>query len=1007
MVVTVMAELMAEGPNLNEMEEEDLWDLINNHRHRVSLDVQPCMLISYLRQARVLNVLDEDEILNCMKFPNRSMRTSHMLDILRTQGRNGAMALLESIMIHYPELYTHITGRKPSTEPSLFSGLIKGSELTEYLVRAVTGMQHELQQARREAEVAGTRCRTLEAEQSQAQRRAETMQQLQTDHGRLRSYMAGLHRDVLKLKDEKCDLHVRYTAVVEENSVVNIRCRDLQLQMYQLQYELRKAQTETDFQRERSLKCSSPNETQLLRNEVCTLRKQLLQTREDILVQDLEEARDGRTELLEQICCLREESEKLACERGQLLEEKECLELLVKKLSLDCEMYQQKSTVIQGQLSGLQAERDQAYLLRDEAQAQIACSLAEKDTLRGHVVELQEKLFSLRAQRPEEKSTDREYSWDSSREGSTECPPSSPPQPRLRPRLRRMEAICPKNARDTDTSTEYSEEGISSFRSNCAEPPSIESLRRRQEELQDRSDSPDMTDWEITSIAGLECDYTQRYSKDSKVAMVCRKVMQATGDDEVTTPTPLPSLPSNDSGSGDGPTAPPFLVRLRPKALRISGRLMTISFQGEALLSQLQVIGGNKTGVFVHTVTEESSAQSVGISPGAQILEVRCEQGRRSTRMLLEDSTLEEALWALGQVRGFCHLSLRPNQDGYEKLLLQLSSGEATSGDSFYVRVNMSLPGGPPGTLTVPCNDILHVTNTRHCTVGFWKASHVHPCKLEDLKSGTLPNYYRAQRLLIRAIEDMAFQHRPERKADRCQAQEKQKAVRIVSTGRLGPNPLWVSVEEDNTDENKESGDSAVPRSCVTLMPYTLVTPHHPPTSRPVLLFPTMLGRIMDKKLGSLQGFHLCEPELLSASEYALRTQKADVLEDCEQGSRRCYTLQGVERVIKQGCHCVLPLGLDCVRRLHKAEIYPIIIFIASTERSVRRLRQKFQRQWWSEEQLLDCSRSEEPLLDKLPCLYRRLLPHSWSDTATLLRVLHTTVVEEQSKIVWLEPDLW
>lgn len=57
--------------------------------------------------------------------------------------------------------------------------------------------------------------------------------------------------------------------------------------------------------------------------------------------------------------------------------------------------------------------------------------------------------------------------------------------------------------------------------------------------------------------------------------------------------------------------------------MRITGRVLTISFQGEALLSQLQVVGGNKTGVFVHQVAEGSAANTVGISSGAQILEVR------------------------------------------------------------------------------------------------------------------------------------------------------------------------------------------------------------------------------------------------------------------------------------------------------------------------------------------------------------------------------------------------
>lgn len=84
--------------------------------------------------------------------------------------------------------------------------------------------------------------------------------------------------------------------------------------------------------------------------------------------------------------------------------------------------------------------------------------------------------------------------------------------------------------------------------------------------------------------------------------------------------------PSNDEiyslASLSRTSAPPFLMRSRPKAIRVNGRVLSISFQGEALLSQLAVVGGNKTGVFVHKVTEGSAAHTVGISPGAQIVEV-------------------------------------------------------------------------------------------------------------------------------------------------------------------------------------------------------------------------------------------------------------------------------------------------------------------------------------------------------------------------------------------------
>ncbi|XP_044044664.1 caspase recruitment domain-containing protein 14 isoform X2 [Siniperca chuatsi] len=978
-------ECVSEGPDLREMGEEELWELINDNRHRISLGVRPCILIPYLRQARVLTEMDEDEIISCHNLTNRSMRTSYMLDLLRTQGRNGAVALLESLMIHYPTMYTQITGRKPSTEPSRFSGLIKYSELTEYLVRAVTGMQKELQEARCEAGRMAARCASLELEIGQIMEQEEKSRCLQSENERIRRHLCSLQHEVTKLKDEKCDLYMRYTAAIEEKSAVNIRLHDLNLQVYQLQIELQKAQTENEFQKQRSLRCASSAETPQLQEEVRSLRCQLVKAekldpaRQDILAQDLAEAINSQVELAEQLRCYREENEELLAEKQGLLDQKECLSLRVQQLTLDCDMHQQKGTVIQNQMRELQAERDQAYLSRDEAQAMIARILAEKDTLRSQLVELQEQVFSLQAKhspRGRQQSCDeREVDWESPRSSYEE---SSIP---TRRRLCRMDAVNPMSLSSCNSETEYA--AACSVRSRTAEPPSPESLRRRKETL----DAD--TSLETGETDSLLDDFVFLPSVGS--------------EDKLTT-----RLSSSNGTDGLSRTsAPPFLMRSRPKAIRVNGRVLSISLQGEALLSQLAVVGGNKTGVFVHQVTEGSTAHSVGISPGAQIVEVKYEQNQKALRMVLEDSTLEEAMWALGQVTGLCHLSLRPRQDDYEALLQQLQSSETSSGDSFYVRVNMSLPAGPNGTLAVSCNDILHVTNTRPAgTDDSWHASQVHPCQLLDLQSGTLPNYYRAQRLLIRAIEDMSFQTKKSQKSWRVVAQNKDKAVRIVSTGRQGRNPLWVSVE-DEKNKSTDSGDTSAPKSCVSLMPYTLVTPHYPPICRPVLLLPTVLGRILDKKLAGWQGFQLCEPEVLSSCEHAARLQRSEILEDCEQGGNCYYTLQSVEKVMKKGIHCVLPLGLDCVRRLHRAEIFPIIIFISQSARSARKMRSKLQRHSRTEEQLLACSRSEEPLLDKLPCLYHSVAPDSWCDQASLLTSLRTIIWEEQKKIVWVEPDLW
>ncbi|XP_077460869.1 caspase recruitment domain-containing protein 14 [Stigmatopora argus] len=979
-------EIVPGGPDLKEMTEEDLWELINDNRHRLSLGVRPCIVIPYLRQARVLTEMDEDEILSSHNLTNRSMRTSHMMDLLRTQGRNGAVALLESLMIHYPTLYIQVTGRKPSTEPSRFSGLIKYSELTEYLIRALTGMQDELREARCEAGRMSTRCTSLESEIEQMMEHKEKSRSLQLEYERMHRHLSSLQHEVTQLKDEKCDLYVRYTAAIEEKSAVSMRLHDLNLQIYQLQTELQKTQTESDFHKRRSLRSLSLAEASHLQEEVRSLRYQITKienlkpAHQDILPQDLAEAIDSQVELAGQLRCYSEENEQLHREKQDFLDQNESLTLQVQQLTLDCNMHKQKNNVFQNQMRELQTERDQAYLSRNETQSQIACILADKDILRSQMMELQEMAFSVNA------NHNKEWQNSKAKGMKCDCPLSKSEDPSF-PNCRshgHLDAVTPLPLNSFTTECEDPLE--CSVRSANVEPPSPQSLCRRDRGLY-KDSILETTETDDSSLDDFE-------------------ILPVVEDD---TPSRQPCAPRRTKNvfSLDKSSVPLFLVRSRPKAIRVNGRVVTIAFQGETLLNQIAVVGGNKTGVFVHEVTEGSAAHTVGITHGAQIVEVRYQQNQKALRMVLEDSTLEEALWALDQVTGLCHLSLRPRQDDYEALLHQLQQKEMSSGDSFYVRVNVTIPAGPKGTLTVSCNDILHVTNTRPGdTEDSWSANQVHPCQLLALHSGLVPNYYRAQLLLIRAIEEMNLQKFKSKKEEDVVDQKTRKTVRIVSTGRQGRNPLWVSVENDKS-KSTDLGEKSAPRSCLTLMPYTPVTPHFPPICRPVLLLPSILGRILNKKVASWQGFELCEPEMLSSSDHAACLQKSELLEECEQGRNVCYTLQSVEKVMKKGIHCVLPLGLDCVRRLHRAEIFPIIIFISQSARSARKLKSKLHRLNLSEEHLLMCSRSEETLLDKLPCLYHHVTPDSWCDQASLLTRLSTVIWEEQRKIVWVEPDLW
>lgn len=45
-----------------------------------------------------------------------------MLDLLKTRGKNGAIAFLESLKFHNPDVYTLVTGLQPDVDFSNFSG---------------------------------------------------------------------------------------------------------------------------------------------------------------------------------------------------------------------------------------------------------------------------------------------------------------------------------------------------------------------------------------------------------------------------------------------------------------------------------------------------------------------------------------------------------------------------------------------------------------------------------------------------------------------------------------------------------------------------------------------------------------------------------------------------------------------------------------------------------------------------------------------------------------------
>lgn len=80
----------------------------------------------------------------------------------------------------------------------------------------------------------------------------------------------------------------------------------------------------------------------------------------------------------------------------------------------------------------------------------------------------------------------------------------------------------------------------------------------------------------------------------------------------------------------------------------------------------------------------------------------------------------------------------------YRKLLHEIEEGLITSGDSFYIRLNLSISSQLDCcSLSVNCDEILHVLDTMHQGKCEWLCAKVDSLTDRDLETGTIPNYSR------------------------------------------------------------------------------------------------------------------------------------------------------------------------------------------------------------------------------------------------------------------------
>ncbi|KAI2666104.1 Caspase recruitment domain-containing protein 11 [Labeo rohita] len=1100
-VVSEASAEMENGGSMNLLDYgEALWENAEKNRYILCRFMNPNKLTSYLRQCKVIDEQDEDEVLNSRLLESKVNRAGRLLDILHTKGDRGYVVFLESLELYYPDLYKLVTGKEPTRRCSTIV-VEEGQEgLIQFLMNEVMKLQQQSKAKDVQRVDIMTKCRTLEDEHKKLRLANQELQTFQERYNKMKEERNNYNDELIKVKDDNYQLAMRYAQLSEEKNMAVMRSRDLQLEIDQLKHKLNKVEEECKMERRQSLKLKNdienrPRKEQIFElereNEVLKIKLQELQSIIqpgplpdsdkailDILEHDRQEALEDRQELVNRLYNLHEEVRQAEELRDKYLEEKEDLELKCSTLVKDCEMYKNRMNTVMVQLEELERERDQAFKSRDDAQHLVSQCLIDKDKYRKQIRELEERSDELQIEivRKEAKIVNLECklrrmakengldqslprditpliiaqhfgqpaggpSEDSGEETVDDQEPKLQRRSNLKGRINRPKspAAGPKSPlfqampftngdllepAATDNTSLNSASAVISPAEICIKNVDVNTFSSYSMSFQvaflklngvlpisdptdtDSGDNADMDDHDLDiSSYGPSSIHSSSSSHQSEtmdsydleqVNNIFRKFSLE-----------RPFRPSLTSG--------PPQNSLRP--------VQSLLLSGENLLSDITLIGGNDSGIFVSSVQSGSETERAGVKVGHHLLMLEGNVRGEAQSVALDTCTKEEAHWTLQRCTGEVHLHYKHNYDGYRRLLKDIEDGTVVSGDSFYIRLNLNISSQLDNcSLNVRCDEVLHVLDTMHQGKCEWVCARVDPFTNKDTERGTIPSYSRAQQLLLVKIQKLMcrggreevetlrglrntlqpeeptptqdpkssprlsrasvfifqllqFVSRVDNKYKRMNSSER---VRIVNGG----NPSSVSRPGFETLRPEDTSDpeSDLNKS-LNLIPYSLVTPHQCQRKRPVLFTPNILSKTIVQKflnLGGAMEFNICKPDIVTKDEFLMKQKIEPIIYSKEKQActYECITPENIEAVaFKEACQMFM-----CSRRL------PLRVD--------------------SEEEFLKMCRSKEKELETLPCLYANVEPDSWGGVEDLVKIIKDKIFEEQKKTVWVEQDL-
>ena len=527
--------------------------------------------------------------------------------------------------------------------------------------------------------------------------------------------------------------------------------------------------------------------------------------------------------------------------------------------------------------------------------------------------------------------------------GATPTPRSSPPlsrntSPPVLPANATLRQLASHGSPPPPSATNivpsaamYSESGQPAKNEANSFPPSPHSTIQRNIKRQGLSKFP--SDKEQSDVDEAILDYSvqlDHHSKPSLSRQDTLKYKQEEASDIRSATLPSRQNSSAARGSGSNRNKPGWSSK-RSNASAGDEQTRTVFLAVNKGSMGVRLVGGNASGVFIHVVLSDSPASEAALKPGDRILEYNGHD--------LRYATAEQASYELAKPADTVAMLVQYDTKAYNSALEQ-------PGDGFYIRALFDNQGNESTQqLSFRKDDILYVDNTLYNSIpGVWRAWKVDE-NGQKKSWGTIPSKDKVEEALTQKggsgsgvdLSTMPFAGGTvlssigvdNSKRGNTSARRSFFRRKKHSRSSSRDSKELASFSDASLNSYGEGGASAPVDDGSYPLAYLRVEPLDYLVKRPLILLGPLWEFVADRLCHDFPSdFKRCIPEVNKKAllEQLETAQAGGLVVEYRRRVGGAFDVTTLQQIQDISGHAVLDLSITAVERLHKYNIYPIIL---------------------------------------------------------------------------------